>query len=195
MFNTLRITAASILLAGFIAVFGAAELANAHSFNALLIQGGGDGGDVYEAFRLATKERDGHANEESDGHLGGLDVYILTSDKFDGLSDAIQNADPDFVIFLGSLIPDNPTRAIMQSLNIVSVEVPEITAQTQAAFLEGAKSGDSNFRDRFRSDYSQDPSDMAILSYIAARLIDFAVREQGEVDDRNALRTSLAKFH
>ncbi|MCJ8323336.1 MAG: hypothetical protein HRU29_04585 [Rhizobiales bacterium] len=53
--------------------------AMAHSFTVALVI---DGANPYSAqikadFVRAAQERDGHADETADGHLGGLDVYIL----------------------------------------------------------------------------------------------------------------------
>ncbi|HSG95807.1 MAG TPA: hypothetical protein VLA28_09815, partial [Afifellaceae bacterium] len=56
--------------------------AYAHSFNVALLVGSsgpaaGEDEQVRDGFLLATRERDSHPDEESDGHLGGLDVYLL----------------------------------------------------------------------------------------------------------------------
>lgn len=38
------------------------------------------GRDALAGFMFATAERDAHPDQESDGHLGGLDVYVLVVD-------------------------------------------------------------------------------------------------------------------
>ena len=60
--------------------------ASAHSFQAgLLFPYSGPsakaGRQVLDGFMLATKERDAHPDTESDGHLGGLDVYLSRIDS------------------------------------------------------------------------------------------------------------------
>ncbi|MDO8982322.1 hypothetical protein, partial [Cypionkella sp.] len=53
----------------------------AHSFTAALIVVGDNReaglAEAVRGFLLAADERDGHANETSDGHLGGVDVHVL----------------------------------------------------------------------------------------------------------------------
>ena len=65
--------------------FGARDVL-AHSFNVgfLLPMTGADviaGKQALNGFRFAAGERDAHPDEEADGHLGGLDVYILEIDS------------------------------------------------------------------------------------------------------------------
>jgi hypothetical protein len=43
-----------------------------------------------DGFLLATREQDAHPDQHSDGHLGGLDVYVLTVDSA-GDASAIKN--------------------------------------------------------------------------------------------------------
>ena len=55
--------------------------AKAHSFGVALVTqaavvSGVPDQEIRRGFMLATRERDSHANETSDGHLGGLDVYV-----------------------------------------------------------------------------------------------------------------------
>ena len=47
-----------------------------HSFDVAFVVPAGAHVQAMQAFLLASGERDGHAFEESDGHLGSLDVYI-----------------------------------------------------------------------------------------------------------------------
>ncbi|WP_162232886.1 hypothetical protein [Cypionkella psychrotolerans] len=53
----------------------------AHSFTAALIVAGDNReaslAEAVRGFLLAADERDGHSNETSDGHLGGVDVHVL----------------------------------------------------------------------------------------------------------------------
>ena len=60
---------------------GMSGIASAHSFTAALLVVGEDReaslAEAVRGFLLAADERDGHANETSDGHLGGVDVHVL----------------------------------------------------------------------------------------------------------------------
>jgi outer membrane PBP1 activator LpoA protein len=72
--KTICVAAAAILLS--------MSAANAHSFNVALLVGqsgpaASEGDQIRDGFLLATRERDSHPDEESDGHLGGLDVYFF----------------------------------------------------------------------------------------------------------------------
>lgn len=58
---------------------------SAHSFKVALVATvsgpmAGPGKQARDGFMLATTERDGHPDQESDGHLGGLDVYVTLID-------------------------------------------------------------------------------------------------------------------
>ena len=53
----------------------------AHRFNVVLILPGStteseQARHIRGGFMLATTERDSHPDQQSDGHLGGLDVYV-----------------------------------------------------------------------------------------------------------------------
>ena len=68
------------------ALFYSPSRAAAHSFRAGLLlplsgPSTGAGKQILDGFMLATKERDAHPDTESDGHLGGLDVYISRIDS------------------------------------------------------------------------------------------------------------------
>lgn len=57
----------------------------AHSFNLALLATvsgpmAGPGKNARDGFMLATTERGSHPDQESDGHLGGLDVYVTLID-------------------------------------------------------------------------------------------------------------------
>jgi len=60
--------------------------AQAHRFNVALVAPSSGwnstvGETIFKRFMVATTERDNHADEESDGHLGGLDVYVTLADQ------------------------------------------------------------------------------------------------------------------
>ena len=62
------------------------NLALAHGFNVALViplsnTATAQGRQILDGFMLATAERDSHPGQESDGHLGGLDVYVTVFDE------------------------------------------------------------------------------------------------------------------
>ena len=76
-----------VALAAFLSAF-AATPARAHSFDVDIVfpeSAPADARDSFlREFRRASAERDGHAGDESDGHLGGLDVYTSATALKDG---------------------------------------------------------------------------------------------------------------
>ena len=60
-----------------------AGTASAHSFTVALIAGADGAADQMQSavngFLVASAENDGHSAETADGHLGGLDVFLIQS--------------------------------------------------------------------------------------------------------------------
>ncbi len=139
----------------------------AHAFNVWLIAGKVSTQSVYDGFRLATRERDGHDFEESDGHLGGLDVNIFSSG-------------PD-----GPPPPDIDIR-----VNFEAAALPEISVVREIERIElrpsiaWAAIIALDFQDRFAAEYGRPADDMARRGYYAAQLIDRFVREGSAFTDR-----------
>ncbi len=139
----------------------------AHSFNVLLIGEGLRENGAYDGFRLATRERDGHAGEESDGHLGGLDSYIFT-------------AAPG-----GELPPDMDI-----VVQIDAGEMPDITVEKQIGSLElrptiaWAAIIALDFQRRYAEAYGKEAGPEARKGYYAAQLIDRFVRRNAAFAER-----------
>ncbi len=167
-----------------------ANPAPAHSFNvALIIPMSGaaeeQGGQVLEGFMLATAERDGHPDQESDGHLGGLDVYVTVIDGSGNIDGAVRYA------------------ARPGGADIVVSFVPKITLSVIGTLIDGTGAillppGDSPFPDpvaagvaafvsAYENEHGNKPSAHSARGYNAARRIDAAIRGQGGVDDPAAL--------
>ena len=97
----------------------------AHSFNlGLVIPMSGPGLDsgqqALDGFMLATTEQDGHPDETSDGHLGGLDSHVLKVDSgvdsalmLKSLDNLMQKSEP---IFVTGLLSVETTELITKSL-------------------------------------------------------------------------------
>ncbi|MEQ8357747.1 MAG: hypothetical protein RH942_19590 [Kiloniellaceae bacterium] len=180
----------------------ASGVALAHSFRVALVAPGGPDSDAvlasaYRGFRLATRERDGHANEESDGHLGGLDVYIGMV-EFSAEAAAARTpggevgaAAPDIVVAIGVPAELAPLRAAGggDAVLLEPGKVPNAAAWRQEPTLGGAA---GSFQQRFSDAYGSAPDGWAAQGYDAARRIDLAIRPLGGVADRAALTRGLA---
>lgn len=187
-------TSVLIGLAGavWIAMSGAAE---AHSFNALLIlplsgPAAGAGEQARDGFMLATTERDSHPDEESDGHLGGLDVYVSVEDVGDRSAGRPRPANGEgfeFVVVLdptgdlaGEKWPSTPKPVVVRPRPIPIQNPPEAWRSAVAAFTEA-----------FMRAYGRTPSEAAARGYDAARRIDAVIRQAGGVADPVELQRSL----
>ena len=98
---------ACVFLTIFAATTLAANPALAHSFNVtLVIPLSGDaavrGRQFRQGFMLATAERDSHPDQESDGHLGGLDVYVHVIDARGDIRAEFRHRRADIVVTHGS---------------------------------------------------------------------------------------------
>lgn len=184
------------VIASIVLVVGVAQSASAHGFNVLLLGSAPDSfTDVYDAFRLATKEQDGHANEESDGHLGGLDVYILTTTDGDDIESTLNETAPDIVVVIGPDAMDPAFQLDVESRRIVFLGVSDISAKMRSEFLENTSDiNTGTFQNVFSSAFGRDVSSEAEASYVAARMIAIAVRAQEGVEDRAAIVEILAQY-
>lgn len=175
--------------------------AKAHSFNvALVIPLSGpfsaDGKTFREGFMLATKERDGHPDEESDGHLGGLDVYLHTADIHDarlaGLKSLLKKRAIDIIVPTGSNRSIDET--ILSFVGGDSVLLTPGRVQLPDSTQPGIPERSSKvtaFNSAFEKEYGYQPSASAAHGYNAARRIDAAVRSLGGVADKPLLQSVL----
>lgn len=160
----------------------------AHSFTAALIVVD----DILEArlaeavrgFLLAADEQDGHANETSDGHLGGVDVHVLPLPRdAAGLVEGLigKPTEPaDVVVVLGAEPAASEGAQKYQSNSTVLLQV---------LLIEGWDSdeGTDSFVARYRLAYGTAPGVMAATGYHAARRLDVAIRPLDGVIPRAAL--------
>ena len=188
--------AAAFLFLTLIAGIALATPALAHRFNVALViplaNGASiQGGQIRDGFMLATGERDSHPDQESDGHLGGLDVYVTVIDA---------NGD------VGAAIGPMAARG---GVHIVAAFASETTLSMIGKFLAGkniallvpgqtpfANSGRPDvaaFIAAYQSKYGTTPSFRAAEGYHAARRINAAVRAQGGADDTASLLRSFSQ--
>ena len=161
----------------------------AHSFNVgfmapLSGPGARQGQQALDGFLLATRERDGHAFEESDGHLGGLDSYLIRIDSGRGAEAARGELDTllrgEGIVFLaGVSVPETlagagaaPDESQVVLVNAVDSAVYRSAARAPESLLtmEGVP-----FPLAFRKTYGVDADANAIAGYVSARMIAAAV--------------------
>lgn len=182
-----------ILLGGALALALSAGAARAHEFTAaILAVGEGREARLAEAvkgFLLAADERDGHAAETSDGHLGGVDVQVLplppeAAGRVEGLVGAPKEP-PGVVLVLGPEPEAGRARAEAGAAGIVL---------GAGALPSGwADSGDpDSFAARYRRAWSAEPGAAAAEGYNAARRLDLAIRPSGGLTPRAAVVEALA---
>ncbi len=168
----------------------------AHSFNvALVIALSGEqeeaGRQFRDGFMLATTERDAHANQESDGHLGGLDVYVSLLDVNGIGQDAIlefaRQNDIDIVI--------GPWGAETLSLseNALAGQGGSLLSPGSVPQVDGEGVNVAAFGENFERAYGVVPGADATQGYNAAQRVQIAVREQAGVGDFEALARSFAE--
>lgn len=181
----------ALIGATLLAISGAAQ---AHSFNVLLLLplSGPDseaGAQSRNGFMLATTERDSHPDQESDGHLGGLDVYVSTFDTESSPvagppTPADGGAFDVIAVLAGQEASDYPWLESLPGAKLY----PRPTPFTQGSNSEPAVTA---FTEAFQRQYGVTPSADAAQGYDAARRIDAAVREEGGVSNPAALQGRL----
>ncbi len=175
--------------------------AQAHSFNVALViplsgSAQADGKAIRDGFLLATRERDGHPNEESDGHLGGLDVYVDTTDIHDselaGLKSLLQQKPIDIIVPIGSERPIDAALLSIADADTILLAPGRLPFPADSQLTGTDQSPEvMAFVAAFTRDYGYRPSVSAARGYNAARRIDAAVRAQAGVADKAALLASL----
>lgn len=177
-------------VAFFVAWFATCSVgAAAHSFNVGLVVAFTESTDLQQArdgFLLAARERDGHPDEDADGHLGGLDVYLFTFDlqreSLGGIRTLLLREEIDILAVLG---PDE-----------AADEIRPLVAGSQTLLLGPGRLRSASmeaFRNKFQAAFGYPPATPAAEGYNAARRIDAAVRPLGGVNDRATLRRALDK--
>ena len=144
------------------------------------------GREIRDGFMLATTERDSHAGQESDGHLGGLDVYVtvinVRGDVTADIGRIVTQGKIDIVAAFG---PDEILSRIQRLLAGAKVT---LLLPGETSFSKPHLPAAAAFVSAFERNYGNTPSPQAAQGYNAARRIDAAVRSQGGVDDMAALR-------
>ena len=167
----------------------------AHSFSVTIVAADDESAallpSVLRGFLVASAERDGHANETADGHLGGLDVLVtpLPADAalgVEGLFGPGSGGNYDVAVVLGgsAMAPDGTP-----GISTTTVVMRPGALPDQALW---ARSGPNTFNDSFTARFEGAPDEAAALGYNAARRIDLAVRDLGGISDPALLSDTLA---
>lgn len=181
-----------VIVATLSVLTGLSSPALAHEFTAALLVVGENRdlrlADAVRGFLLAADERDGHAGETSDGHLGGVDVQILplpseAAGQVTGLSGA-PSLPPDVVVVLADA-PSNGTAPGVDPGKSVIMTPGDLPAGWDQ------RGGTDGFAMRYRQAYGEPPGEAAALGYHAARRLDAAIRPLDGVTPRAELEAAL----
>ena len=151
----------------FLILFSSVPPVFAHSFNvAILLQDK----QFLNGFMLAASERDSHADETADGHLGGLDVFVSAANTPTEIADDI-----DIVVL----------RKNMQNLTAI----PLYPGRTP--FAQSVQPSVKRFISAYKTTYGMMPTATAAQGYNAALRIDRAIRPHDSVSDKTAILRSF----
>lgn len=139
--------------------------------------------DMRAAFLIASAERDSHANETSEGHLGGIDVQLTLA----RIGEAAADVGPDVVAAPFAAADDAQVAAIAAPGDAVIVDAGIL------ARIRPEERGDlAPFAARFQAQTGRAADAAALGAYHAARVVDLAVRQLDSVADRDGLRRALS---
>lgn len=172
------------------------NFAVAHGFNVGLIVPSsvsmpGASLQILNGFKIAALERDSHPDQESDGHLGGLDVYLTLIDEHNTFTGGIEQHIPLEDIDIVAAVVSNDTRLMLEGL--------QLGKSTALLFPGAVPSLNSNqpgvkaFVAVYKQKHGTGPSPLSAYGYDLARRIDSAVRSQGGVKDISRLRQDFAE--
>ena len=144
-----------------------------------------------EGFMLATTERDSHPDEESDGHLGGLDVYVSDVDtQGDVTAKLKQTTDQNDINIVTALGSQNLLSSVGSALSGTGIV---LLPPGQTPFSTPGSPAVAAFSAAYEKTYNAKPSPQAAQGYNAARRIEAAVRALEGVDDAAALQQMFAQ--
>lgn len=170
------------------------EVAMAHEFTAAILVTGEESAErlaeAVDGFLLAADERDGHADETSDGHLGGVDVQVLPlpqqmAGQVKGLI-GTPSALTDVVVVVG------PAPEAVDGLAPIG---PDTIVMTVGKLPRGWQdlAGATSFASRYVAKYGKAPTEAAAQGYNAARRLDVAIRPLDGLEPRAAVSSALAE--
>jgi len=145
------------------------------------------GQEALDGFMLATRERDSHPDETSDGHLGGLDVHVTVIDSSRGQEETLHQVERLVVAggteFLTGLVSprlrEEVTRIGGGKTRLIDPRKTWLPPSDDSASGELLTMNKIPFAVAFTSEYGYPPTRSAARGYTAARLIDHLVRAVG----------------
>lgn len=167
-----------------------------HSFKVALVLPGSakassQARQIHQGFMLATTERDSHPDEESDGHLGGLDVYVSVINEQVNVTAEIESLarqdGTNIVVVLGS------QKVPLLFSKLVDPEKTALLMPGQTPFSRVDLPAVARFISAYKNRYGNDPSLEAAQGYNAARRIDVAIRAVGGADNMGLLYDQFRK--
>lgn len=165
----------------------------AHSFNLLLVvpEDAAIAEDMRLAVLLAADERDGHPDNHSDGHLGGLDVYLTDTRQLPDPADWFE-AEADIVLDallfpLAHYADRDPEWLALYGTDLDRLD-------RDALLATAADPAIGPFQARFRAATGRDPGPEAQAAYVGARVVDLIVRPLDSADDPGALGKELDRL-
>lgn len=154
------------------------------------------GRQALNGFLLASRERDGHADEEADGHLGGLDVYIIgieANRQAPAILGEVERliAEPGLHV-LAALAPDGLSPALRARIAASGTLLIEAAAPPP----RDIKTMDGELFSRaYAERFGHKPASAARRGYALARLIDRIVRAvAGDFSDPRHLRATARRL-
>ena len=181
-------------LAGFLAGALAPPVA-AHEFTVAIV---GDGlaadtvahvAEVVRGFIVAADENDGHSDETSDGHLGGLDVQIWVLPPNGAAEVGELVGTPKDLADIALLLGPVPS-----AMGIGDAALGLRTIRVRPGALPPVAAREANgFARRFTSHFGRAPSEAAAQGYNAARRLDQTIRSFGSLEQHRAIEAKLVE--
>jgi hypothetical protein len=149
-----------------------------------------------DGFLLATREKDAHPDQHSDGHLGGLDVYVLVVDSGGGAEAALSAIKTLVATEQPEILAGPAPAELLAEIGPWLVGQPTIliapSADLPPALGDGETMDGGSFRAAFEADYGHGPASPAFLGYGVARRIARVVRAAGgDFSDKEALQAAF----
>ena len=165
----------------------------AHEFTVAIV---GDGlaaetatqvAEVVRGFVVATDEHDGHIDETSDGHLGGLDIqiWVLPPEGAAAVNELV--GDPSNPADIALLLGPVPS-----AMGIGDAALGLRTIFVRPGILPPQETREaSGFARRFTALFGRAPTLAAAQGYNAARRLDRAIRPLDALEPRLAIEAAL----
>ena len=166
----------------------------AHSFNVALViplsnAAMAQGRQMLDGFMLATRERDSHPGQESDGHLGGLDVYVTVIDEMGDVTADIERVATQGEVDIVAAFVSEATLSLVRKL--LDIRKVALLLPGQSPFSKSDLPAVAAFISDFEREYGVRPSSHAAQGYNAARRIDVAVQAQSGVGNTASLQRNF----